>query len=144
MGKTTGLQNPLGGWISARVCSSWLAKHHLPRAEPSPGRLEPAIYQRESYQRCLSATAGKVNTDPVLRAGYHLASHKGDTSTLGKPPPEIAAALAAKQSTIPGDRWHSRASKQPQSHGEEIIPEKALSSLGRGWCWGRWGASRTG
>lgn len=33
-------------------------------------------------------------------------------------------ALAAKQSTIPGDRWHGRASKQPQMHREEIIPGK--------------------
>lgn len=144
MGKTTGLRNSLGGWISGRVCSSWSTKHHLPRAEPSPGRSEPVIYQRECYQRCLSATAGKVNTGPAPRAGYHLASHKGDTSNLGKPPLEIAAVLAAKPSTIPGDRWHGRASKQPQSHGEEIIPGKALSSLGRGWCRARWGASRTG
>lgn len=111
MAKTTGLRNSLGGWISARACSSWSAKHHLPGAEPRPGTLEPVIYHRECYQRCLSATAGKVNTAPVLRAGYHLAGHKGDTSTLGKPPPEIAAAPAAKQSTIPGDWWHGRASR---------------------------------
>lgn len=132
MAKTIGLQNSLGEWISARVCSSRSAKHHLPRAEPWPGTLEPVIYNRERYQRCLSATAGKVNTGPVLRAGYHLAGHKGDTSTLGKPPPEIAAAPAAKQSTIPGDRRHGRASKQSQTHREEIIPGKALGSPGRG------------
>lgn len=121
-----------------------VGKHHLPRAEPSLGTSEPVIYHRERYQRCLSATAGKVNTGPAPQAGYHLAGHKGDTSTLGKPPPDIAAALAAKKSTIPGDRWQGRASKQPQSHGEEMIAGQALSSLGRGRWQSRWGGGRTG
>lgn len=132
MGNTTGSTKLLGGTDFSQGLLLLVSKHHLPRAELSPGTLEPVIYHRECYQRCLSATAGKVNMGPAPRAGYHLAGHKGDTSTLGKLPPDIAAAPAAKQSAIPGDRWQGRASKQPQTHGEEIIPEKALSSLGRG------------
>lgn len=110
MGKTTGLRNSLGGWISARVC-----KHLLPRVEPSAGTLEPVIYHRECYQQCLSAMAHKVHTGPAPRARYHLAGHKGDTSTPGKAPPEIVVAPAAEQSTIPGEQHRGRASEQPGS-----------------------------
>lgn len=63
--------------VSARICSSVLAKQRLPRAEPlprtpppsfhrfiAPQSLKPFICYHGFYQRSLSAVTGKANTLP--------------------------------------------------------------------------------